>query len=76
MRLIEKWYRVKKSCPRCDCPIIDPLQRENLLDYLVAVIRLRPFNCRRCYRKFYLRDPRVGKKPPKPALRRPSRKRR
>ena len=64
MSLMERLFRVDRSCSRCGGTTIDALQRQGLRDAFLAIWRLNPYHCRRCYGKFYIIDPENRPAPP------------
>lgn len=49
------------SCPHCRRPKVRPAQRKGAFDEVVKMIRVFPFRCQGCLRRFYAFD---GKRPP------------
>jgi hypothetical protein len=54
MRLIERIFHVELSCPRCGGMNVDALQGQGAIDFLLAMLRVHPYHCRRCYGDFYV----------------------
>ena len=48
-------FSVALLCPRCGGTTVDALQRRGAIDRLLAMLRVHPYHCRRCYGKFYVR---------------------
>jgi len=47
-------FHLELSCPRCGGTNMDALQRRGAVDGVLAMLRVHPYHCRRCYGKFYM----------------------
>jgi hypothetical protein len=47
----------KPYCPKCGSVDIRPSHTRNMLDFLVQSFNLKPYRCRSCRKRFYMRAP-------------------
>jgi hypothetical protein len=40
-------------CPDCRSTAVSRVQRQNFIEYLVSVVRIAPFRCEPCLRRFW-----------------------
>lgn len=69
MAVTGKLIPAEKACSRCGSHTVDALARQGVVDGFLNIFHLRPYHCRRCYRKFYLIEPFRHRRPAVPQMR-------